>query len=100
MLALISYKQPITKSDIDTIRGIKSDRVIDGLAKKELIEVTGRSDKIGRPLIYGTTDEFLKQFGFESIKDLPEIEDLEDTLNEDNLEGPAELHEQLRMELQ
>jgi segregation and condensation protein B len=100
VLAIISYKQPITKSEIDAIRGIKSDRVIDGLVKKELIGVIGRSDKIGRPLIYGTTDEFLKQFGFENIKDLPEIEDLEDTLNEDKLEGPTELHEQLKMELQ
>jgi len=99
VLAIIAYKQPITKSEIDAIRGIKCDRVIEGLEKKELIEVRGRSEKIGRPLIYGTTDEFLKKFGFENIKELPEIEDLEDTINEKKIEGIPELHEQIEMEI-
>lgn len=99
VLAIIAYKQPITKSEIDAIRGIKCDRVIDGLLNKELIEVRGRSEKIGRPLIYGTTDEFLKKFGFENIKELPEIEDLEDTINENKINGIPELHEQIEMEI-
>jgi len=99
VLAIIAYKQPITKSEIDAIRGIKCDRVIEGLEKKELVEVRGRSEKIGRPLIYGTTNEFLKKFGFGSIKELPEIDDLEDTINEKKIEGIPELHEQIEMEI-
>ncbi|MBR4020496.1 MAG: SMC-Scp complex subunit ScpB, partial [Firmicutes bacterium] len=77
VLAIIAYKQPVTKGEIDAIRGVKCDRVIDGLMKKELVCVKGKSEGIGRPLLYGTTDNFLKQFGFSSLKELPEIEDIE-----------------------
>lgn len=77
VLAIIAYKQPVTKGEIDAIRGVKCDRVIDGLMKKELICVKGKSEGIGRPLLYGTTDAFLKNFGFTSLKELPEIEDIE-----------------------
>lgn len=77
VLAIIAYKQPVTKGEIDAIRGVKCDRVIDGLVKKDLVCVKGRSDGIGRPLLYGTTDTFLKNFGFTSLKELPEIEDIE-----------------------
>ncbi len=78
VLAIIAYRQPVTKSEIDAIRGIKSERVIDGLVDKGLIEVTGRSEAVGRPLIYSTTREFLKKFGFESLKNLPEVPEYED----------------------
>lgn len=77
VLAIIAYKQPITKGEIDSIRGIKSDRVIEGLMKKELIREGGRSTSIGRPILYKTTDAFLKHFGFETLKDLPDIENIE-----------------------
>jgi len=77
VLAIIAYKQPITKGEIDSIRGIKSDRVIEGLMKKELIREGGRSTAIGRPILYKTTDAFLKHFGFETLKDLPDIENIE-----------------------
>ena len=77
VLAIIAYKQPVTKGEIDAIRGVKCDRVIDGLMKKDLIMVKGRSEGIGRPLLYGTTEAFLKNFGFTSLKELPEIEDIE-----------------------
>ena len=80
VLAIVAYKQPVTKSEIDSIRGIKCDRVIEGLIKKELVEDRGRSTGIGRPVLYGTTETFLKLFGFESLKELPEIEDIEDVL--------------------
>ena len=62
VLAIIAYRQPVTRSEIDSIRGIKSERVIDGLMDKGLIEVTGRSEGVGRPLIYATTKEFLQKF--------------------------------------
>ena len=77
-LAIVAYKQPVTRSEIDSIRGIKSDRILDGLMKKELICKKGRSEGIGRPILYGTTDTFLKQFGLTNIKELPEFEEHED----------------------
>lgn len=77
VLAIIAYKQPVTKGEIDSIRGIKCDRVIEGLSKKGLVKALGRSDAVGRPVLYGTTEEFLKNFGFSSLKELPDIEDIE-----------------------
>ena len=82
-LAIIAYKQPVTKGEIEAVRGIRCDRVVEGLVKKNLIADAGRADTVGRPILYVTTDEFLKQFGFESLKDLPEIEDIEGVLSED-----------------
>ncbi|MFQ7473080.1 MAG: SMC-Scp complex subunit ScpB [Anaerovoracaceae bacterium] len=87
VLAIIAYKQPVTKGEIEAIRGIRCDRAIEGLAKKNLVGEVGRSDAVGRPILYGTTDEFLKQFGFESLKDMPAIEDIEGTLGEDGESG-------------
>jgi len=86
VLAIIAYKQPITKGEIDSIRGIKCDRVIEGLVKKELIQEKGRSSAIGRPILYGTTDAFLKHFGFETLKDLPDIENIESAVVADDPE--------------
>jgi segregation and condensation protein B len=80
VLAIVAYKQPVTKGEIESIRGIKCDRVIEGLEKKELIKEVGRSNAIGRPILYGTTDEFLKAFGFRTIKDLPDIDDIENAI--------------------
>lgn len=77
VLAIIAYKQPVTRGEIESVRGIKCERVLDGLSKKDLIEEKGRSTGIGRPILYGTTEEFLKYFGFESLKDLPEIKDIQ-----------------------
>jgi segregation and condensation protein B len=77
VLAIVAYKQPVTKGEIDSIRGIKSDRVMEGLMNRELVKEVGRTNGIGRPILYGTTEEFLKYFGFTSVKELPEIEDIE-----------------------
>ena len=82
-LAIIAYKQPVTKGEIEAIRGIRCDRVMEGLMGKNLIAQIGRADTVGRPMLYGTTDEFLKQFEFESLKDLPPIEDIEGVIFED-----------------
>ncbi len=97
VLAIIAYKQPVTKGEIDAIRGIKCDRVIEGLMKKELICVKGRSEGIGRPLLYGTTNMFLKQFGFSSLKELPEIEDIESAIGIAEEENEKDL-EQISIE--
>ncbi len=90
VLAIIAYKQPVTKGEIESIRGIKCDRVIEGLTKKDLIIETGRSNAIGRPILYGTTDSFLKHFGFTSIKELPDIEDIAGAMSLDEAEEMVE----------
>ena len=76
-LAIVAYKQPVTKSEIDSIRGIKSDRVIEGLVLKELVEDRGRSNAIGRPTLYGTTSKFLEYFDLKDLGELPELDDEE-----------------------
>ena len=83
VLAIIAYKQPVTKSQIDAIRGIRSDRVLESLMKRGLIKELGRSDGVGRPYLYGTTRQFLELFGFESLSELPEIEDADSLVLED-----------------
>ena len=89
VLAIVAYKQPVTKGEIEAVRGIRCDRVIEGLAKKNLVADVGRSDAVGRPILYGTTDEFLKQFGFETLKELPAIEDIEGVLSDDDSDAAA-----------
>lgn len=76
-LSIIAYKQPVTKSEIDNIRGVKSDRVIETLYEKKLIIELGRLERPGRPIIYGTSDDFLKYFGLESLEDLPNANEFE-----------------------
>lgn len=95
VLAIIAYRQPVTRSEIDSIRGIKSDRVIDGLTSKGLIEAVGRSEAVGRPVIYATTKEFLKKFGFTSLKDLPEVEEFEEIRR---TADEAEIHDQIAID--
>jgi len=75
-LSIIAYKQPITKMEIDEIRGVKSDKSIETLMQRKLIREIGRLDRPGKPILYGTSDEFLKFFGIECIEDLPNIEEL------------------------
>jgi segregation and condensation protein B len=81
VLAIVAYKQPVTKSEIDSIRGIKSDRVLEGLSRKNLVEEKGRRDAVGRPVLYGTTETYLTSIDLSSLKDLPEIEELEDSIS-------------------
>lgn len=71
-LAIIVYKQPITRGEIEEIRGVKSDRALQTLLAKELIREVGRADAVGRPILYGTTKAFLDYFGLNSLSDLPE----------------------------
>lgn len=75
VLAIVAYKQPVTRGDIESIRGVRCSYVIEGLAQKGLIEEVGRSDAIGRPILFGTTDLFLRHFGIESLNELPEVDD-------------------------
>ncbi|MBR0130191.1 MAG: SMC-Scp complex subunit ScpB [Firmicutes bacterium] len=94
VLAIVAYKQPVGKSEIDSIRGIKSERVLEGLMEKGLVEEKGRSTAIGRPILYGTTRNFLALFGFETLEDLPRLEDLDSILlDSDQLTIPMDIME-------
>lgn len=77
-LAIIAYRQPVTRPQIDGIRGVNSDSVIKNLIFKGLIEDIGRSEGPGRPILYGTTSSFLQHFGISSLKELPPIDEEED----------------------
>lgn len=72
-LAIVAYKQPVTRADIDEIRGVRSDRAVATLIDRDLIKESGRLEAPGRPILYETTENFLKYFGFKSIKELPEL---------------------------
>ena len=99
VLAIVAYKQPVTKGEIEAIRGIRCDRVMEGLIKKDLVCEKGRADTVGRPILYSTTDTFLRNFGFSSIKDLPQIDDIE-SVSED-AEADAEVADdgQIKIEI-
>jgi len=73
-LAIIAYKEPVTRPEIDSIRGVNSDGVLKSLLHKELIMETGRADSVGRPILYKTTTDFLQHFGLSSLEDLPELD--------------------------
>jgi segregation and condensation protein B len=70
-LAIIAYKQPVTRGEVELIRGVKSDKIIQNLHMRELIEEQGRKDSPGRPILYGTTRKFLQYFNIESLDELP-----------------------------
>jgi segregation and condensation protein B len=83
-LAIIAYKQPITKPEIERIRGVNADYILSTLLEKNLICIKGRADTVGRPLLYGTTDDFLKYFGISDISDLPKPREIEEILNDES----------------
>jgi segregation and condensation protein B len=85
-LAIIAYKQPVTKADIESIRGVNCDYVLKTLLEKELVTIVGRAHAPGRPLLYGTTREFLKHFGLNEITDLPRPREIEEILGESQFE--------------
>lgn len=76
-LAIIAYKQPILRADLESIRGVQSGQIIRLLMEKDLVKVVGRDESLGHPLLYGTTKRFLEYFGLKDLKDLPNIEELE-----------------------
>lgn len=87
-LAVIAYKQPVTLPEIIDLRGVKSGGVIKTLLEKRLIRITGRKEVVGRPMLYGTTKEFLLHFGLKDVSDLPRIEEFAAVLGEDvDVEG-------------
>lgn len=94
-LSIIAYKQPITRAEIEKIRGVKCDHAVNKLIEYNLVMEVGRMDAPGRPLLFGTTEEFLRKFGVQSIEDLP-------TINSDKVEdfkAEAEAEVQLKLDI-
>jgi segregation and condensation protein B len=75
-LAIIAYKQPVMRADIEVIRGVAAGEVIRSLCYKGLVKIVGRAEVLGRPMLYGTTKKFLEVFGLNTLKDLPKVEEL------------------------
>ena len=76
-LAIIAYKQPVTRGEIEDIRGVKAEKTLMTLSKYELIKELGRKETIGNPIVYGTTDKFLQHFDLTDLSQLPELEKVE-----------------------
>lgn len=83
-LAIIAYKQPITKPELEMIRGVNSDYTLNTLLEKNLVTISGRAESVGRPLLYSTTDEFLKYFGLRTINDLPKPREIEEIMKDED----------------
>ena len=81
-LSIVAYKQPVSRTELEQIRGVSCDYAVQKLLEKELIEIQGRSSAPGRPLIYGTSDKFMNYFGIKSLTDLPKPKDFKDVDNQ------------------
>ncbi|MEM6782605.1 MAG: SMC-Scp complex subunit ScpB [Bacteroidota bacterium] len=81
-LAIIAYRQPVTKPEVDHVRGVNSDYALRKLLDADFVTILGRSDAVGRPLVYGTTDAFLERFGIRALDDLPKPREIEELLND------------------
>ncbi len=79
-LAVVAYKQPVSRSEVEQIRGVNSDTVLKTLLEKELVTITGRDETVGRPLLYGTTQAFLIGFGLESLSVMPKLKEIEEIM--------------------
>lgn len=83
-LSIIAYKQPITKPELESIRGVNSDYILTTLLEKNLIAIKGRAETVGRPLLYGTTDEFLIYFGLNDLSDLPKPREIDEIMQDED----------------
>lgn len=92
-LAIIAYKQPITRAEIEHIRGVDSSNPIRSLLEKKLIKIMGRKDVPGRPHVYGTTKEFLKAFGLKDLNELPNLKEIKDMIEQPQLKLLGEDYE-------
>lgn len=95
-LAIIAYKQPVVKSEVEHIRGVNCDYTIQKLLEKELIEIQGRDDGPGKPLIYGTSPKFMNYFGLKSIKDLPQLKEFKE--RDEEIGRLAEIEQSIKEE--
>ncbi len=89
-LAIIAYKQPITRTEIEFIRGVNVDYIVNSLLERDLISIKGRADGPGRPILYGTTASFLKVLGMNSVEDLPKLKEINEILKNEKIDGITE----------
>ena len=94
-LSIIAYKQPVTKLEIEKIRGVKSDHAVNKLMEYNLVQEVGRLDAPGRPLLFGTTEEFLRNFGVQGLDELPEL----DPVQIEDFKAEAEEEIQLKLDV-
>jgi segregation and condensation protein B len=87
-LAIVAYKQPVTRADVAAIRGVNSDSVLNSLVEKGLVSIAGR--KAGRSLLFSTTDEFLQQFGLKDASELPSLDEIDELLSASNGSDPSQ----------
>jgi len=90
-LSIIAYRQPITKTEIEMIRGVNSDYTVQKLLEKDLVEIAGRSDGPGKPLLYATSEKFIDYFGMKNIEDLPKIKEIEPIENQIGIPDAIEI---------
>ena len=95
VLAIVAYKQPVTKAEIEKIRGVKCDHAINKLVEYELVRELGRLDAPGRPILFGTTEEFLRCFGVQGLEELPSV----DPVRLEDFKAEAEEEIQLRLDV-
>ncbi len=89
-LSIIAYKQPITRTEIEFIRGVNVDYIVNSLLERDLISIKGRADGPGRPILYGTTASFLKVLGMSSVEDLPKLKEINEILKNEKIDGITE----------
>ncbi|MCH5163019.1 MAG: SMC-Scp complex subunit ScpB [Clostridiales bacterium] len=94
-LSIIAYRQPVTRLDVEHIRGVNCDYALQALLKNNLIEIVGRKESLGKPLLFGTTENFLKRFGIEDITQLPDRDALLEKIRDIEESTPAPDEEQL-----
>ena len=98
-LAIVAYRQPITKPEIDQIRGVDSGYILRQLLEKMLVKVAGRADSPGKPLLYKTSEYFLQHFGINSVDELPKPREIEEILKDDDMAEHRQLHIERQMQL-
>jgi len=84
VLAIVAYKQPVSKPEIEQIRGVNSNEIVNSLLEKNFIGISGKSDTLGKPLLYSTTDEFLRTFGMSNLNELPKLKEFEELAGFEN----------------
>jgi segregation and condensation protein B len=89
-LAVVTYRQPVTRTEVDQIRGVNSGSVLRTLLEKELVAIKGRDEGVGRPLLYGTTPAFLQAFGLNRLSDLPKLKEISEIMGEDEVATPVD----------
>jgi segregation and condensation protein B len=88
-LAIIAYRQPVSRPEVDAVRGVNSEGVLDNLLERRLVRIAGRKEVVGKPFLYATTREFLVHFGLKSLKDLPPLEEFEEAFGEAGVAPPG-----------